>query len=406
MGKLITCLVVIFLLSASFAFAAPTISISVDNASPAPNQNVKITVQTDPTAGRTVQVASFTATATGASSSCTPVDPGTTASAAAGYYSCTVNFSSTAAGTTYTIRAGMVVGNQTYTSNTVTVTISKAAAQSVSSTYNFLAPFVCDQSTPGCTNGELTAFNPGQANALSIYLNIMIKIAIGVAAVLAVVMIVMGGIQYMTSELISSKEEGRHRITNALIGLLIALGAYLILYTINPNLLKTIDVSDTSQLPSATIALTETPPLASDFDSLGSIPTGATSLCSQGISTPDGIAVCGSIASNVKALVDLARSQGLNLSGWGWRSTATQISLRQKNGCPDIYNSPPSACRVPTAIPGTSMHEKGLAVDFTCDGVAIQSQDNKCFLFLQKYAGSYGLRNYAKEPWHWSTTGS
>jgi hypothetical protein len=70
------------------------------------------------------------------------------------------------------------------------------------------------------------------------YLNIMIKIIIGIAAVLAMVMITMGGIEYMTSELISGKEAGKETITHAILGLVIALGAYLILYTINPQLLN------------------------------------------------------------------------------------------------------------------------------------------------------------------------
>lgn len=70
------------------------------------------------------------------------------------------------------------------------------------------------------------------------YLNVMINIFIGFAAVLAMVMIVMGGIQYMTSELIPSKEAGKERIKNAILGLLLALGAFLILNTINPDLLN------------------------------------------------------------------------------------------------------------------------------------------------------------------------
>ncbi len=110
------------------------------------------------------------------------------------------------------------------------------------SLYTFLAPLACDPSTPGCVKNadgiyELKNFNPSQKNALGTYLNILIKILIGFAAVLAVIMIVMGGIEYMTSELISSKEEGKKRITNALIGLVIALGAYVLLYTVNPSLL-------------------------------------------------------------------------------------------------------------------------------------------------------------------------
>jgi hypothetical protein len=67
----------------------------------------------------------------------------------------------------------------------------------------------------------------------------MIKIFIGLCAVLAVVMIVLGGIEYMTSELISSKEAGKERIRGAVFGLLLALGAYALLFTINPDILNT-----------------------------------------------------------------------------------------------------------------------------------------------------------------------
>jgi len=76
-------------------------------------------------------------------------------------------------------------------------------------------------------------------NALEKYLNLMIKIIIGLSAVLAMVMIFMGGIEYMTSEVISNKEHGKERIRNALFGLLLALGSYVLLNTINPDLLKT-----------------------------------------------------------------------------------------------------------------------------------------------------------------------
>ncbi|MEK7088936.1 MAG: pilin [Patescibacteria group bacterium] len=85
------------------------------------------------------------------------------------------------------------------------------------------------------------------------YLNIMIKIILGVAAVLAMVMVVMGGIEYMTSDLVSSKEAGKETIRNAILGLLIALGAYLILNTINPQLLS----ACLDKLPMSTIVIGE-----------------------------------------------------------------------------------------------------------------------------------------------------
>ncbi len=69
------------------------------------------------------------------------------------------------------------------------------------------------------------------------YFNIMFKIFLGVCAVLAMIMIVWGGVQYMTSDLATSKEEGKKYMTNAILGLLLALGAFAILNTLNPDLL-------------------------------------------------------------------------------------------------------------------------------------------------------------------------
>lgn len=70
------------------------------------------------------------------------------------------------------------------------------------------------------------------------FLNIFINIFIGIVAAIAMVMIVMGGISYVTSDLVTSKEEARSSIKNAIFGLIIALTCYLILNTINPSLLN------------------------------------------------------------------------------------------------------------------------------------------------------------------------
>ncbi|MBI3888341.1 hypothetical protein HY311_00940 [Candidatus Nomurabacteria bacterium] len=107
--------------------------------------------------------------------------------------------------------------------------------------YVLLAPLPC--ATPGVggcdENGKLTTFDPTGPNKIGGYLNVMIRIFIGLCAVLAVVMIVIGGIEYMTTELISGKEAGKERITHAIFGLLLALGAWTLLYQINPDILGT-----------------------------------------------------------------------------------------------------------------------------------------------------------------------
>ena len=68
-------------------------------------------------------------------------------------------------------------------------------------------------------------------------------------------------------------------------------------------------------------------------------------------------------------------------------------------------NSPPSSCSPPTARPGTSLHEQGLAIDFTNNGRLITSRSDPAFQWLAANAGGYGFRNLPSEPWHWSTTG-
>ena len=124
------------------------------------------------------------------------------------------------------------------------------------------------------------------------------------------------------------------------------------------------------------------------------------------LATVDAITVHASLAPNLAALLAHARSDGINLSGWGWRSSERQAQLRQVNGCPDLYTAPPSSCRVPTAIPGTSRHETGLAVDFTVDGRTIPTRTEPAFQWLTAHAASYGLYNLPSEPWHWSVDGT
>jgi hypothetical protein len=68
------------------------------------------------------------------------------------------------------------------------------------------------------------------------YANKLIRLLIGAAGALAVVMIVIGGIQYMSSDAVGEKQSGKETMSNAVIGLGLALVSYLLLYTINPKL--------------------------------------------------------------------------------------------------------------------------------------------------------------------------
>jgi len=71
---------------------------------------------------------------------------------------------------------------------------------------------------------------------LQTYIPGIYKLGVGMAGVLAVLMITWGGLEYMMSEAVSSKAEAKKRIWSALGGLILAFLSYVILYTINPNL--------------------------------------------------------------------------------------------------------------------------------------------------------------------------
>src|SRR5690606_21220947 len=125
-----------------------------------------------------------------------------------------------------------------------------------------------------------------------------------------------------------------------------------------------------------------------------------------------GVRVDASIADRFRALVDAARADGLELAAGsgGWRSPARQIELRRAHcGTSEyaVYQMPASRCSPPTARPGTSLHERGLAVDFRCNGEPIGRQDwsNPCVAWLRTHASRFGFHNLPSEAWHWSMTG-
>lgn len=93
--------------------------------------------------------------------------------------------------------------------------------------YNLLAP-IPELVRPGTTNTtDINRFIPAA-----------VRLTIGIAGVLAVIFIIIGGIQYMSTDAWGSKNDAKSTIQNAFFGLFLAIGAYVILNTINPNLVR------------------------------------------------------------------------------------------------------------------------------------------------------------------------
>lgn len=86
--------------------------------------------------------------------------------------------------------------------------------------------------------------------SLSDYINAIFNIIITFAAMIAVLRVIMGGFQYMTTEAVTTKGEARLTIQNAIFGLILLGGSWLILNTINPQILDLSALNFQSLAPS------------------------------------------------------------------------------------------------------------------------------------------------------------
>ena len=86
---------------------------------------------------------------------------------------------------------------------------------------------------PGLTLGVDTT-----SGGLATFFNNLYKYLIGLAAALAVIMIIWGGLEYSTQDSISKKSDGKQRIYDAIFGLVLVLSPVLVFSIINPSILN------------------------------------------------------------------------------------------------------------------------------------------------------------------------
>jgi hypothetical protein len=114
----------------------------------------------------------------------------------------------------------------------------------------------------------------GSTPNLATYLQGIFRMLLIVAVVLSVVMIVIAGFQYVASSANpQGKGEARKRLSGALIGLVLALGSWLLLDTVNPNFASNLSIS---------IPMVSLDPDAPDPNFQGSQTSSGTRLCEKG----------------------------------------------------------------------------------------------------------------------------
>lgn len=99
--------------------------------------------------------------------------------------------------------------------------------------YCYMQPTAIPLSVAIGREGEVTS-----VESLGEYVNAFYEWAFYAALIIAVVMIMIGGLQYMVGKGVGDVQKAKSRISNAIIGVVILLGAYTILATVNPALIN------------------------------------------------------------------------------------------------------------------------------------------------------------------------
>lgn len=188
--------------------------------------------------------------------------------------------------------------------------ITPQATNLDTSTYKLLAPI------PGLSDTIAT-------NNIGDYFNKIFVVAIGLCGALAVIMIIIGGIQYMGDESIFGKTEAKGHIMSAILGLLIALGAYVLLNTINPDLLgkKGVNVAQvTAEIEEENITTVGAGVTVNG--TLAKITPGAAASCTGGIVNIPSNMGSGQICQNLLTKL-IALKTATDTAGISWSITST-----------------------------------------------------------------------------------
>lgn len=119
----------------------------------------------------------------------------------------------------------------------LSVIVSTNISFADTTSYTELAPI------PGtgtnCIGGnETNCVVDTSAGGLGVYINNLYKVVVAGASVLAVLMLIMGGFSYVSTDAIDKKNDGKQQINSALGGMLLVLASWVILNTINPQLVS------------------------------------------------------------------------------------------------------------------------------------------------------------------------
>ena len=202
-----------------------------------------------------------------------------------------------------------------------------------------------------------------EVNFLGEYITGLYKYLLTISGIFAVLMLVVGGMQYVVSPDGGEVSKAKTRITNALTGLVLLFCVYLILYIVNPDLTVFNGLSIQQIPPAAYVAEDDsvTGTLATDFGTVT-----ASNITGSGV-----YKIPSELIPSLQAAAASLEASGISLSvASSFRSPESQTALIEKNcqNPPGSSTCNPKAGRPQTCMlignnPANCPHTTGRALD-------------------------------------------
>lgn len=285
-------------------------------------------------------------------------------------------------------------------------------------------PPVLSVPIPTVSFSNITVTQQGEKKIIDVpylaeYISGVYRYAVGIASVIAAVMMMVGGFQYLTAGGDASKvAAGKERISNAVVGLFLSLGVYVVLYAVNPDLvaLRGLRIEQVKTIPYIE-------PSESEPDSVnGSIATSFKAPTGKNITGPGKSKVPTELSQDLtEAAAELQAQNGYGmLIGSSLRTVERQIELIKENcqnppGSASCNPKPdkPTTCILKDNNPANCPHTTGRALDIwaTKDGKQCISRKecladidgcfaNECQAALIERMKDAGFCVLSSEPWH------
>lgn len=216
------------------------------------------------------------------------------------------------------------------------------------------------------------------------------KFGVGIAGALAAVMMMIGGFQYLTAGGDASRVgAAKKRISDALVGLMLTLGVYLILFTLSPDLVKldalTFDIIETRHY----IA----PPENEDEQVSGSVAANLVRVTAPNIRGGGSGKIPSELAPKILAAATELAKNGYGISiASSYRAVEKQESLILQN----CKNPPGSATCDPKCRSGKDTCKPGEKLPLTC---MLKKGPSSCPHTTGRALDIWGLKKNSADVW-------